>query len=99
MPSTNVLNAAAHYLDGLGSVSQLVNFSYYIDCEIGCRVNLGDGRRRDVIRSAIYTEVHKIVEDVKEEEIHQAQLIEDRRGIDRANDQQNYEEAYARGEI
>jgi len=27
------------------------------------------------------------------------QELQDKRGIDRANDQQNYEEAYARGEI
>ena len=34
------------------------------------------------------------------QELHEtAQLVKDRRGIDRANDFQNYEEAYARGEI
>jgi len=99
MPNTNVLCAAALYLDGLGSVSQLIDFSNYIDCEIGCRELAGDKRTLARIRATIYHEVHKIVEDAKEEEIEQAQLVKDRRGIDRANDQQNYEEAYARGEI
>ena len=85
MPNTNVLCAAALYLDGLGSVSRLIDFSNYIDCEIGCRELDGDKRTLANIRAAIYHEVHEIVED--------------RRGIDRANDLQNYEEAYARGEI
>ena len=94
MPNTNVLCAAAHYLDGLGSVRRLIGFSSYVEQEVDCRQNLGDGRRRDVIRATIYHEIHEIYE------IHK--IVEDtldKRGIDRANDSQNFEEAYARGEI
>lgn len=92
MPNDNIRNAAALYLDGLGSVSRLINFSNYIDCEVGCRELAGDKRSLASIRATIYHEIHEIVEDTR-------QKFNDKRGIDRANDQQNYEEAYARGEI
>ena len=119
MPNTNVRNAAAIYLEG--SISQLVDFTNLVDCEVRCRKLAGDKRNLSRIRADIHHEIHKIVEDAKEEEIEQAQLAEDildilgtdrtqrildigqgvldRRGIDRANDFQNFEEAYARGEI
>ena len=97
MPNTNVLNAAALYLEG--SISQLVDFTNSVDCEVRCRKLAGDKRNLSRIRADIHHEIHKIVGDAKEEEIEQAQLAKDRRGIDRANDFQNYEEAYARGEI
>ena len=100
MPKTNVLNAAALYLEG--SISQLVDFTNLVDCEVRCRKLAGDKRNLSRIRADIHHEIHKIAGDAKEEGIEQAQLAQlakDRRGIDRTNDAQNYEEAYARGEI
>ena len=100
MLNTNVLNAAEKLMGGLNTVSRLIDFSKFIDCEIGCRELAGDKRSLASIRATIYHEIYRVTEDTRQKfNEDRRQKFNDRRGIDRTNDQQNYAEAYARGEI
>jgi len=86
VPNDNIRNAADLFISGLNTAAKLTVFSNFVDTIVTARlVHAKDIIPRDECRDGVYEDIQMIAED--------------RRGIDRANDFQNYEEAYARGEI